>query len=758
MRRFIRGLASLQLTVALVLVLGVVLAAGTIVESLKGTEAGRAVYASPAFYALLALFALNLLAALVDRWPQTKWRIGFAITHLSIVLILAGALLTAAFKIEGQLPIWEGESSSTVYKPGGGAEPESFELPFKVHLDAFELEYYPGTRRPSQFRSRITVEDRSARVPAVIEMNKPFAHAGYRFFQSSYRQERGREMTILSVAKDPGESVVFFGYYALVAGMIVVFTTRLLQARQGAAKGAAVLLAFLASGTALPARAAEIPEASVVERLRELPVQHDGRTMPFDTLAREAVWKVTGKHAWPGIDPVAMAAGWAFDGDGWVDQTMVKLGGGDVAVAAGLAPETRYASFRQLLESQALRDAMRRTIARQEADEKLGPLDKSLLKLEERLEMLDSFFRGTALRPSPADAPDGSWAVVRVPTAAALADYGDSLRAGTPPPGYPSRAAIAREIGYNARRPSRIAWICFALAALASGLALRGSRAGFGRLDGLASVALLAGFAVATWGFAVRWQIAGRIPASDIYESMLVLAWGVALFGVVSVLLRHRLLLFNAAVMATVGSLFTDLVPVDPFIHPMPPVLSGTPWLAIHVPIIVVSYSVFAMATFIGHLVIGVEIFARHRRDLAERWSELLYYYLHVGSILLIAGILTGSIWASSSWGRYWGWDPKEVWSLVAFLAYMAILHARFDQQIRAFGVAASSIAAFCTILMTYLGVNFILATGLHTYGFGSSRLTTSLIAVALFEIAFIGAGWWAHRRRLVAEEGAAST
>ena len=59
-----------------------------------------------------------------------------------------------------------------------------------------------------------------------------------------------------------------------------------------------------------------------------------------------------------------------------------------------------------------------------------------------------------------------------------------------------------------------------------------------------------------------------------------------------------------------------------------------------------------------------------------------LYWYIHVGSILLIAGILTGSIWAASSWGRYWGWDPKEVWSLVAFLAYMAILHARFDRQI----------------------------------------------------------------------------
>jgi ABC-type transport system involved in cytochrome c biogenesis permease subunit len=175
----------------------------------------------------------------------------------------------------------------------------------------------------------------------------------------------------------------------------------------------------------------------------------------------------------------------------------------------------------------------------------------------------------------------------------------------------------------------------------------------------------------------------------------------------------------------------------------MPPVLSGTPWLAIHVPIIMVSYSVFAIAAFLAHVALGMAIFAPARRDRFGRWSDLLYWYLVVGSIFLIAGILTGSIWAASSWGRYWGWDPKEVWSLVAFLTYMAILHARFDGQIGAFGVAASSIVAFWTILMTYLGVNYVLAAGLHSYGFGSSNLLQVMGGIALLEAAFL----WASRR-----------
>ena len=139
-------------------------------------------------------------------------------------------------------------------------------------------------------------------------------------------------------------------------------------------------------------------------------------------------------------------------------------------------------------------------------------------------------------------------------------------------------------------------------------------------------------------------------------------------------------MILNAAAMSALTMALTDLLPIDPFIHPMPPVLSGTQWLAIHVPIIMVGYSVLALGVVVAHMQIGFERSRRRAAALALLMNDLLYWYMHVGSILLIAGIMTGSMWASSSWGRYWGWDPKEVWSLVAFLAYMAILHARFER------------------------------------------------------------------------------
>jgi ABC-type transport system involved in cytochrome c biogenesis permease subunit len=761
MKRWVGTLGSLKLTVVLVLVIGVVLSAGTIKESLHGTEAARVVYYSPWFFGLQAIFALNLVAALVTRWPRNRWRVGFAVTHTAMLVILAGALMTMAFKVEGQLPLWEGESSGTILQPPAtpDGKPGEHQLPFQVRLEDFQIDTYQGTMRPAMFRSMVTVIDpRSGQtLPGVIYMNHPLAYGGYHFFQSSYRQEEGREMTVLSVSRDPGQMVVFLGYTLLVVGMIVVFATRLarahLDAQEAAAPvnikpargkmaktAAAVAALLLAAGVA---RAANVPDAAVVERLRAVPVQHDGRTMPFDTQAREAVGKVTGLRAWHGVDPVAMAAGWTFDASGWLDQPIVKVGDAKLAAAIALPAGTKWASFRTLAGNGALRQLVEQAREQENAEKKLVPLEKHAQKLYERLQLLDDLFNN-GIRVVPGAEPRAAWTAAPVQDAAALVGLTESFRGGKLPAWYPGGKAIDRELLYNRARPARIAWLLLLPAAIAAALTL--SRERF-RLRWVAAAGVVLGFAAMTWGIALRWQIAGRIPASNMYESMLFLAWGVGLFGVVALLLRNRMLIANAAAMGALAMLLVDLLPMDGFVHPVAPVLAGTPWLAIHVPIIVISYSVLAMATGLAHLVLGATIFAPARRDLVERWSQLLYWYLHVGSILLITGILTGSIWAASSWGRYWGWDPKEVWSLVAFLAYMAILHARFDHQIRSFGVAVASILAFWTILMTYLGVNYVLATGLHAYGFGSSNLVTVMLGIAGAEAVFLVAAWNAQRR-----------
>jgi cytochrome c-type biogenesis protein CcsB len=408
-----------------------------------------------------------------------------------------------------------------------------------------------------------------------------------------------------------------------------------------------------------------------------------------------------------------------------------------LAAQIGLPPGTRWSSFQALARNERLNELMASAQAAEQQERPLDPLEKAAQKLEGRLLWMQGFFDHERLRVLPAAKAGEAWttpsSLHSVADLRAVADSGASA-------GRLAPERMAVELLYNRARPTRIAWWLLALSLLLSvGAMLLDRRA----LDLAAGALLVAGFSVMSWGIWLRWQVAGRIPASNMYESLLFLGWGVGAFAVVATLLfRSRIVVLNAAAGAALTMALTDLLPIDRFVHPMPPVLSGTYWLAIHVPIIMVGYAVLALGMVVAHMQIGVEAFAPARRSVALKMADLQYYYIHVGSILLVAGILTGSMWAASSWGRYWGWDPKEVWSLVAFLAYMAILHARAERLIGNFGVAAWSIAAFQTILMTYLGVNFVLAAGLHSYGFGDSSVLWAMVATAVVEAAFVGIAW----------------
>ncbi|ABS26948.1 cytochrome c biogenesis protein CcsA [Anaeromyxobacter sp. Fw109-5] len=775
MKRLLNQLASLKLAVILLVLLLVGLAAGTIIESSRGAPvAQQTVYYAWWFLALQGLFAVNVTASILSLAPWGKNRIGYVLTHASMIVIFIGAGLTYFLKTEGQLGLWEGNSGGEIAVFDEAGQPGApHKLPFTVKLDDFEVENYPGTMRPSQFRSRVQVTDGETGETFATEiyMNHPLHYRGYSLFQSSYQQDRDpqtneirREATILSVSKDPGQTIVFVGYTFLVLGMIVVLGTRMVEARKRAelermldggeaggprpagraGKAAAAVALALFAGVASAQAPAALDGWAKVDAMRRLPVQHDGRSMPLDTLAREAVWNVTGKYSWNGEDPVVTVAQWLFDPMRASNTPLVELGSPELAVAVGLPSGTKYASFSQLVSSQRVLGLMQQ--ARQAAAQdrpRTGVLSEAE-KLEGRLVWMQGFLEREKLRAIPvAGQPRARWGV---PQPMGSVDDLVALSTGPRLEGWPSPAAIDREILYKKVRATRVAWIVL-LGALVLSLVAWSRRSRL--LDVLAFAGLLGGFGVMSWGIAMRWAVAGRIPASNMYESLLFLAWGVGLFAVVALpVLRNRLVVLNANAMAALTMALTDLLPIDRFIHPMPPVLSGTPWLAIHVPIIMVGYSVLALGVVIAHMQIGFTMFAPRRTDLTNRMADLNYWYMLVGNILLIAGILTGSIWAASSWGRYWGWDPKEVWSLVAFLAYMAIVHGRFDKLIGQFGVAALSIVAFQTILMTYLGVNYVLGTGLHSYGMGDSPVVKWMILVALAEAAFVGWGWYAHARQ----------
>jgi ABC-type transport system involved in cytochrome c biogenesis permease subunit len=305
--------------------------------------------------------------------------------------------------------------------------------------------------------------------------------------------------------------------------------------------------------------------------------------------------------------------------------------------------------------------------------------------------------------------------------------------------------------------------------------------------DLIAVAVMLAGFGVLTYGLAMRWQIAGRIPAANMFESLLFLSWGMGAFAIVSLLLfEQRLVPLTSSIMGALALFLADVLPLDGFVRPIVPVLLDTYWMSIHVPVIMLSYSVLALAALIAHIQLVLMAAVPRRRPLIDKVDSMHYAYILLGAVLLLCGIITGSIWGASSWGRYWGWDPKEVWSLIAFLGYLTTLHVRLDRQrvppwawlvaaalglgvfavvvphltpltpmrvgsligaglamvafvaLRGqFATAFKSILAFWLIMMTYVGVNFVLGIGLHSYGFGTGAIAPRMFAAGAIDLTF---------------------
>jgi ABC-type transport system involved in cytochrome c biogenesis permease subunit len=220
-------------------------------------------------------------------------------------------------------------------------------------------------------------------------------------------------------------------------------------------------------------------------------------------------------------------------------------------------------------------------------------------------------------------------------------------------------------------------------------------------------------------GFGLRTIIAGRAPVTNMCESVVFVGFGTALLGVLFQLVyRKSGMLAVAAVVTAVVLVLADVCPtiLDPSIRPLTPVLRSNFWLAIHVMTIMLSYAAFAMAWLIGNIAL---VFYVANGAGGTLLSKVTYKCLQAGVLLLILGTFLGASWADYAWGRFWGWDPKEVWALITLLGYLALLHARKIGWVGDFGMAAFSVLCIALLVMAWYGVNFILGTGLHSYGFG---------------------------------------
>ncbi|MEM8929411.1 MAG: cytochrome c biogenesis protein CcsA [Bacteroidota bacterium] len=254
-----------------------------------------------------------------------------------------------------------------------------------------------------------------------------------------------------------------------------------------------------------------------------------------------------------------------------------------------------------------------------------------------------------------------------------------------------------------------------------------------------------------TAGLVLRWYISGHAPWSDAYESILYVSWATMALGL-AFGRKSDLTIAASTFVASMLLWQAHQSWVDPSIANLVPVLDSY-WVMIHVPVIVGSYGPFTVSMILGVVALLLMILTtkKNKKRMEINLRELTIINelaLTVGLVMLTIGNFLGGQWANESWGRYWGWDPKETWALVSIMTYAFVLHMRFVPALRGRWIYNfMSVAAYGSIMMTYFGVNFYLV-GLHSYAqSGSAAITPDYVKYIVLGVLLLGAiSYWRYR------------
>lgn len=313
--------------------------------------------------------------------------------------------------------------------------------------------------------------------------------------------------------------------------------------------------------------------------------------------------------------------------------------------------------------------------------------------------------------------------------------------------GYPGPSLIALELAYHRARPFTWAWLAFLAGALVVAGGARDGSPAWRRRLGAGLIVLALG--ITTAGLGARIAITGLGAVSTLYETLIYVALVTGILALVLWRTLHRPgLAVAGALAAALCAMVGEAIPPEygASIGQLQPVLRSRFWLWLHVKVVVAAYAPFVLAWALGNLALWR---AGHAgRPVANDEARAIYRCLQIGTVLMAAGTLLGGVWADQAWGRFWGWDPKEVGALIVVLVYLVPLHLRYVGWVGATGTAAWAVLGFIAVLWSWYGVNFIQATGLHAYAFGSSnRLDQALVGGAVLAQALLTTWQLVHLR-----------
>ncbi len=650
--------------------------------------------------------------------------------------------------------------------------------PFAIKLLDFQLTRYPGSMSPASYASEVVLLDKEKNVnkPFKIYMNHILDYRGFRLFQSSYDpDEKG---TVLSVNNDPGKLPTYLGYAMLLLGFILTLINpksrfrKLARAVHKDTKvnvSASLLLFALVSLSQPPLHAADAIETAQsysqthADKFGDLLVQTvEGRIKTMDTFANEILLKLHKKSTVQGLDASQVLLGMLTAPAAWQEIPLIKVTHTKLRKILGLKEGEDYASFNDFFKNQNSYKLMsyvdtsmqKRPIMRNE-------FDRRVIKVDEKLNISYMIFTGQLLQLVPKiDDPNQKWYPVKDAIGTFPKEESDKIK--TLFINYFSAIDKARQNGdwhdadtylkalqdYQYQTSASIipskrkleAEKLFRRYGVTNKLILVYAAIGLVLLTlvmiqitkpalklkkpilFIEGIFILA-FITHTLILALRWYIGGHAPWSNAYESMLYVAWSMALAGMV--FMRYTPIV-PALTAITAGSTLaaTFFNEMNPQITNLVPVLKSY-WLNIHVSMITASYGFLGLSMILGIFILILIILKKPNSPQIEesilksvRISEMTAI---VGLMMLTFGNFLGGVWANESWGRYWSWDPKETWAWISILVYVALLHLRFIPQFNknyAFNFAAASVVAYSSIVMTFVGVNYYLS-GMHSYAAG---------------------------------------
>ena len=669
-----------------------------------------------------------------------------------------------------------------------------YQTPFFIGLNDFQLERYPGSNSPASFASEVTLIDGEEKTNHRIFMNNVLDYQGYRFFQSSYDQDELG--TVLSVNHDFwGTWISYLGYLMMTVGMIATMfseKTRFASLRKKLddlrLKRALSLILFVSLSSSILAQNSSSVDSLIqanaidknhADKFGRLVVQDDGgRLKPFSTTTSEVLRKVSRKSEYKGLNSNQVVLGMLQNPYLWQLAPMIKVNNDELQEKLGL--EDKFTSFLSFFSDEAkyvLTNDVEVAYAKKPAER--SKYDKEVMNVDERVNICYMVYNGSFMRffPIPDD-PNNKWISpsmnqgllmgddslfvnnilpiyykslqqalndgdYEVPnnTLTAIKNY--QLKFGSAV--YPSDMKIESEVFYNEFKVFNRLSYYYSIVGLIMILLLiqqiLKERKWRNYIIKFAFVLVGIGFLAHTVGLMGRWFISGHAPWSNAYESVIYIAWATILAGFIF----SRKSLMTVAATAILSSLLLMVAALnwlDPEITNLVPVLDSY-WLIIHVAIITASYGFLALGALLGflNLILMVIQSSTNKSRIAASLKELTFINemsITTGLFMLSVGTFLGGIWANESWGRYWGWDPKETWALASMLIYIFVLHMRFIPKIKGiFAFNLASIVAYSSIIMTYFGVNFYLS-GLHSYAKGDPMPIPSFVYYSIVIVTLV--------------------